>query len=316
MTLSANTATDLEAHKHCSTQRQRFLPIEFCREGRERFGPCRLSHYDLNMLGRLAGSEDRVSEQALKMIYWPLAQHVLASYDQWRTQQSANAVFCIGISGSVAVGKSSGARILTEMLRRYKSNVNLVTTDHFLKPTAVLEQEDCLHRKGFPESFDEPVIQQFIEDLNGDTELITIPTYDHVAYTRIENKLQTIVRPEIMVLEGVNVLQRTDLPRQLGIYFHAPVQAIERWYIRRFLQFRRQSFRQPHAYFNRYAHFSDEAAQAVAHKLWRDINLPNLQEFIAPSRHHAACIINKDFDHAIESVDMCWSSTHVTTTDL
>lgn len=255
-----------------------------------------------DLLRRLAGTNEVLSAQEIRRIYHPLAGLILERYRTMTEQTPQQNLLIIGISGSVAVGKSTGARLLTELLRREQIPVELITTDNFLKPNHQLESEGLLRRKGFPESYDQSVIAAFLNDIKMQKPAFSIPTYDHIAYTILQNQRQIIHRPAILVLEGVNVLQGDIFPLDYKLYFDADPATIKQWYVNRFLTFRQKAFLEPGAYFERYATLDDQQATAVACDLWDSINLINLQENIAPSKHSADCILHKNIKHQVHLV--------------
>lgn len=263
-----------------------------------------LNRSDVDVLRRLAGTNEVLKKKEIRQMYYPLAGLILSNYRAQINSRTKKTPYIIGISGSVAVGKSTGARVITELLRREALNVELITTDNFLKPNSRLEDEGLLRRKGFPESYDETVIEKFKSDLESDKHLFTIPTYDHIAYTILPDVMQKIQRPDILVLEGVNVLQRDDFPLDFSLYFDADTQDIKTWYIKRFLSFRNNAFAKPGAYFNRFATLSDDEAVDVASDLWDKINLVNFNNYIAPSAKKADCILHKAANHSINSVHL------------
>jgi type I pantothenate kinase len=216
----------------------------------------------------------------------------------------------------VAVGKSTIARLLKELLSRSPDhpNVELVTTDGFLHPNAVLEARGIMHRKGFPESFDQIGLLTFMADVKAGCPKVRAPIYSHFDYDIRPGEYITVDRPDILIVEGLNVLQPATLPRggeaipfvsdffDFSIYLHAEPRITEEWYVTRFLKLRQTAFRDPAAYFHRYSTLSDEEARATALSIWRRINLRNLEENILPTRRRAALILDKGPDHAIEKV--------------
>jgi len=262
----------------------------------------RLTRADLDTLKRLAGTNEVISAWDIRHIYYPLAQLILKVFHHKQMQNPTQDLFVLGISGSVAVGKSTGARVLTELLRHIAPPIALVTTDNFLKPNDQLEKEGLLQRKGFPESYDEAVITRFIEDLAEKKPILTIPTYDHIAYTILPNRLQEIARPNIVVLEGVNVLHHPAFTLDFSLFFDAKIDDIANWYVQRFVTFQKKAFSQPGAYFQRYAKLKVTEAEQVAKHLWQTINLVNFDEHILPSSKNADCIILKHQNHRIQSI--------------
>jgi type I pantothenate kinase len=221
--------------------------------------------------------------------------------------------FIIGIAGSVAVGKSTTARLLKELLSRWgpeHPRVELVTTDGFLLPNAELEARGLLQRKGFPESYDRKALLRFIIELKSGAEEVKAPIYSHLRYD-ITDDYVVLQRPDIVLFEGLNVLQparaRSDGRQGLAVsdffdfsvYVDAAAGDIRRWYVERFLRLRETAFRDPESYFRRYADLSHDAAVARAESLWDGINGPNLSENIAPTRSRATLVLRKDADHSV-----------------
>ena len=220
----------------------------------------------------------------------------------------------IGVAGSVAVGKSTFARILRALLARWPAHprVDLVTTDGFLHPNAVLEQRGLMQRKGFPESYDVRALVQFMTDVKAADGPVRAPVYSHVAYDIVPGEFQVVDRPDIVIVEGLNLLQTGDGLRpsrvfvsdffDFSIYIDADVADIERWYVDRFLKLRQAVFARPGAYFHRYAGLDDDAATETAHEIWRTINGVNLRENIQPTRDRARVVLEKAADHAVTRV--------------
>jgi type I pantothenate kinase len=228
----------------------------------------------------------------------------------------AKTPFVIGIAGSVAVGKSTTARILKELLRRWPSSpkVDLVTTDGFLYPNAVLQRENLMQRKGFPESYDTGAILRFLAAIKAGQPDVKAPSYSHLVYDVLPNEHKIIDRPDILIFEGINVLQSRDLPAggkivpmvsdffDFSIYIDADESRIHDWYVTRFMGLRETAFRDPNSFFHRYASISEEEALSIAEGLWQNINLKNLRENILPTRPRADLILRKDQNHLTEQV--------------
>lgn len=220
------------------------------------------------------------------------------------------APFVIGVAGSVAVGKSTISRVLQALLARWPQHprVELVTTDGFLYPNTVLAERGLMERKGFPESYDRRALLEFVASVKGGEEILEVPVYSHFAYDILPGERRVIERPDILILEGLNVLQAGSSGAFVSDYFDfsifvdADPEAIRRWYVERFITLRDVAFSQPGAYFHRYASLSDEEAVAVATDIWIRVNEKNLFENILPTRERATLILEKAPDHSIGQV--------------
>ena len=218
--------------------------------------------------------------------------------------------FVIGVAGSVAVGKSTISRVLQELLARWPQHpqVELVTTDGFLFPNAVLEERGLMERKGFPESYDRRALLEFVARAAAGEERLDVPVYSHFAYDVLEGETRVISRPDILILEGLNVLQAGEKGAFVSDYFDfsifvdADPDAVREWYIERFITLRDTAFTEPDSFFHRYADLSDEEAVAVATHIWVTINEVNLFENILPTRERASLILKKAPDHSVERV--------------
>ncbi|MYZ49152.1 type I pantothenate kinase [Propylenella binzhouense] len=285
--------------------------------------PMTLSEEEVASLKSL---NDPISLEEVEEVYLPISR-LLAFYVE-ATQGLFDATqrflgirdgktpFIIGIAGSVAVGKSTTARILRELLKRWPSRprVELVTTDGFLYPNAVLEAEGLMERKGFPESYDVSALLAFLAAIKAGTPRVSAPVYSHLVYDIVPGAMITIEKPDILILEGLNVLQTSDPPPDgkavpfvsdffdFSIYIDADERAIERWYMERFMRLRETRFRDPRSYFHRYASLGEEEVTSVAQGLWERINLVNLRENILPTRPRAELILRKNDDHFIVEV--------------
>ena len=277
-------------------------------------------------LDNLSGLTERVSTQEVVEIYLPLSRllnlHVEALQElhgaatKFLRKGDAKMPFIIGLAGSVAVGKSTTGRVLQALLARWPSHpsVELVPTDGFLFPNAVLEQRGLMTRKGFPESYDLTRLLNFLAEVKSGRERIEAPVYSHLVYDVLPDQAIVIERPDIVIVEGLNVLQPAKLPKDgaaipfvsdffdFSIYIDAADGLIEDWYVERFLRLRQTAFRDPASYFHRYATLSEEEAKAIGLSLWRTINLVNLTENILPTRQRADLILRKAQDHAVETV--------------
>jgi type I pantothenate kinase len=267
-----------------------------------------------------------VSLDEVETIYLPLSRllnlHVAATQRLHQTTDTflgslpAPTPYVIGIAGSVAVGKSTFARILRALLSRWPETprVDLVTTDGFLKPNHELEAAGLMRRKGFPESYDVRRLVQFMADVKAGRGAVHAPVYSHLSYDIVPGEFQVVDRPDIVLVEGLNVLQTGEdgagRPARMfvsdffdfSIYIDAEEPDIESWYVERFRMFRETVFRDPHAYFHRYAHLTDQQADATAHEIWRTINGVNLRENILATRDRARLILEKGGDHAVRRV--------------
>jgi len=224
--------------------------------------------------------------------------------------------FIIGLAGSVAAGKSTTARVLQALLARWRSHprVELVPTDGFLFPNAVLETRGLMVRKGFPESYDLARLLNFLADVKSGKARVEAPVYSHLVYDVLSDQTLTVERPDIVIVEGLNVLQPAKLPKDgevipfvsdffdFSIYIDAAEALVEDWYVERFLRLRQTAFRDPASYFHRYATLSEEEARETGLSIWRSINLVNLKENILPTRQRADLILRKGANHAVESV--------------
>jgi type I pantothenate kinase len=217
----------------------------------------------------------------------------------------------IAIAGSVAVGKSTLARVLRAVLARWPDHprVELVTTDGFLHPTRVLEARGLMRRKGFPESYDLRAMIDFLGALKAGEPDLRVPVYSHEAYDIVPGAFQAIDRPDVVIFEGLNVLQAVAGATAVAsdyfdfsIYLDAETEDIEQWYVERFLLLQRTAFQRPKSYFHHYKNLTREAAEAVARDLWQQINLPNLRDNIQPTRDRARLVIRKDTAHAVKEI--------------
>lgn len=220
--------------------------------------------------------------------------------------------FVIGIAGSVAVGKSTVARILRDLLARWPEtpSVQLVTTDGFLYPTRELERRGIVHRKGFPESYDRRALLRFVSQVKAGVEEVCAPVYSHLVYDILPGEYTVVRQPDILIVEGLNVLQPASMQHPLAVsdlfdfsvYVDARVADIQRWYRDRFLRLRQSAFADPRSHFRRFATLNDEAAIAIADEFWNNINEPNLVENIRPTRARATLVLRKEADHRVQKV--------------
>ena len=217
--------------------------------------------------------------------------------------------FIIGVAGSVAVGKSTTARVLQALLARWESHptVDLITTDGFLYTTAELERRGIMHRKGFPESYDRRALLRFVTEVKSGARDVSAPVYSHVSYDIVRGTKHHVKQPDILIVEGLNVLQTgarlmvSDL-FDFSIYVDARIEDIEDWYINRFLAMRTTAFADPNSHFHHYSSLNDDQAFLAARDIWNGINRPHLVENILPTRPRATLVLRKDANHAINRV--------------
>ena len=277
-------------------------------------------------VGRLRSVHDRLDMREVEEIYLPLSRlltlYVAGTQRLFRAQQNflgtedSKVPYIIGVAGSVAVGKSTTARVLKALFARWPNTprVDLVTTDGFLYPNAVLEREGLMERKGFPESYDLPALLRFLNEVKAGRHPVRAPVYSHLVYDVKPNEWVTVDQPAILIVEGLNVLQTGRPPRDgkavpyvsdffdFSIYLDADEDVLLRWYVDRFLALRGTAFSDPQSYFHRYSKLSDEEAIKTASSIWSRINLANLHENILPTRQRADLILTKSGSHLIEEV--------------
>jgi type I pantothenate kinase len=278
-------------------------------------------------LQALRGINESVSVREVEEVFVPLSrflnlhvaavQHLYLAKREFIGSPAPDSVpYIIGIAGSVAVGKSTFSRVLRAALARWPDHphVALVTTDGFLHPNAVLESRGLMQRKGFPESYDQRRLLQFLADVKSGEPLVTAPVYSHLVYDIVPASRQEVTRPDILIIEGLNVLQSPELRDgsrmfvsdffDFSIYLDADEDVIANWYVNRFLRLRETVFRNPDSYFHRYSELSESEAIETARRIWEEINLKNLRENIGPTRDRAHLILEKGPDHLVENVKM------------
>jgi len=273
-------------------------------------------------LGQLRGIGDLLDLREVADVYVPLSRLInlyaagaRALHDSTTAflgQTASVTPFVIGVAGSVAVGKSTIARLLQALLARWEDtpHVELVTTDGFLLPNAELEKRGLLQRKGFPESYDRRGLLRFVSRVKSGAAEVTAPVYSHLSYDIVPDEQIVVRRPDVLIVEGLNVLQPPGPGSRLAVsdlfdftvYVDARSSDIERWYVDRFLRLQRGAFADPQSYFHRYSELSGDDAMARARQIWRDINGPNLEQNILPTRARASLVLRKDADHSVSSV--------------
>jgi type I pantothenate kinase len=282
--------------------------------------PLTLRQHDLDSL---QGINERIDLDEVAAIYLPLSRllnlYVSAVQDLHRVSatflgsMSPKVPYVIGVAGSVAVGKSTFARILQALLSRWPNHpqVDLVTTDGFLYPNSVLAERNLMDRKGFPESYDTRALLAFLRAVKSGEAEVSAPVYDHTAYDILPNESVVVRQPDIVIVEGLNVLQvdRDSVEFvsdyfDFSIYVDADVADIEEWYVQRFFALRESVFRDSGSYFRNFADLTDEQAELTARQIWATINGRNLRENIAPTRERASLIIRKERDHRVSQVSL------------
>jgi type I pantothenate kinase len=274
-------------------------------------------------LEELRGINEKIDLDEVAAIYLPLTRLINLYVSATQNLHKVSATFLgamapkvpyvIGIAGSVAVGKSTFARILQALLARWPDHprVDLITTDGFLFPNAVLDDRGIMNRKGFPESYDTKALLSFLRDVKSGAAEVTAPVYSHVVYDIVDDERVVINQPDILILEGLNVLQVGSESNEFvsdyfdfSIYIDAEEADIEQWYIDRFQALRETVFRDPDSFFQHYAHLTDAEAVEMARTIWREINGKNLVENIEPTKSRASLLVKKGADHRVTKVNL------------
>lgn len=275
---------------------------------------------------KLKGINEDLSLEEVAQIYLPLSRLLnfyissnlrrQAVLEQFLGTDGQKIPYVIGIAGSVAVGKSTTARLLQALLSRWPEHrsVELITTDGFLHPNKVLNERGLMKKKGFPQSYDMHSLVKFVSEVKSGAKRVTAPVYSHLIYDVVPEGNKVIEQPDILILEGLNVLQSgMDYPHDphrvfvsdfvdFSIYVDAPETLLQSWYINRFLKFRQGAFSNPDSYFHNYSKLPEPEAINIATQLWNEINGLNLQQNILPTRERASLIMTKSANHAVESV--------------
>ena len=273
-------------------------------------------------IAQIRGLGDFLDIKEVREVYLPLSRFLniyVSEYSKLHKatsnflgERSARVPFIIGIAGSVAVGKSTVSRLLRELLTRWEGTpkVALITTDGFLYPNQELEKRSLMHRNGFPESYDRMALLNFVADIKSGKEKVQAPVYSHLTYDIVPDKFETVSSPDVVIIEGLNVLQAPGPDQDVTlsdyfdfkIYVDAETENISNWFLNRFHELRESAFTNPASYFHRYAEMPLDKALEKATEIWQSINLPNLTENILPTRSRATLVLKKGDKHAVESV--------------
>jgi type I pantothenate kinase len=324
---AANEPLDRDMRAHAGRSPIRFSPYRvFSREEWAKLRADTPMTLVPRELDQLSGLIEDLSMVEVEQIYLPLSRllnlHVAAAQElhavtnRFLGRKDHRVPYILGIAGSVAVGKSTTARVLRALLARWPDHprVDLITTDGFLHPNEELNRRGIMHRKGFPESFDTARLLNFLHEVKSGKQRVEAPVYSHFHYDILPGQALVIDRPDILIVEGLNVLQPARMPKDgeaipfvsdffnFSIYIDADAKVIEEWYVTRFMRLRHTAFRDPGAYFHRYAQLTPDEARAQALEIWRTINEKNLAENILPTRQRARLILRKSANHRIEDV--------------
>lgn len=273
---------------------------------------------------QLRGIGDRLDIDEVREVYLPLSR-LLSLYakstkrlgeatSEFLQEEDTTTPFVVAVAGSVAVGKSTIARLLRELMSRWSDTprVELVTTDGFLYSNAELGRRGLMDRKGFPESYDRRALIEFLTEVKSGAPEARAPFYSHMRYDIVPDAHVVVRRPDVVIVEGLNVLQPAATPNgvavsdlfDFSVFVDADVEHIQKWYVDRFLALRKGSFSNPHSYFNVFAHLTDDEAETTAMGYWNDINMPNLVENVMPTKHRATLVLRKGADHSVERVSL------------
>lgn len=271
---------------------------------------------------QIRGLGDRLDIAEVAQVYLPLSRllslyakatkRLGAETSSFLGEPDGTTPFVVAVAGSVAVGKSTIARLLRELMSRWPDTprVELVTTDGFLYPNAELERRGIMHRKGFPESYDRRALVSFLTEVKSGAPEVRAPFYSHMRYDIVPDAHTTVRRPDVVIVEGLNVLQPPPAPHDVAvsdlfdfsIYVDAEADHIAQWYVDRFMALKTGAFSNPNSFFNVFSHLTDDQAVQTALGYWNDINLPNLIENVLPTRNRASLVLHKAADHTVERV--------------